>query len=382
MARLQVLAGVAAALVAAMAWSPPGIAAEPLGVVASGPYAAPGEKRYVLRSAALGHDVQVVVSPPAGPLASAGRKVPTVYALDDGYGIAGPMARMMTWAVSIAPAYVVSIGYPPGPPGHRDDDLLFRPVTLNGVTSGGRAGAFERFLVEELRPFLAARYPMDTAKDILFGHSFGGLFAAHLLADRPDAFAGYVIASPSLWAEPELLPRLKAAAPAGGGRHVFVTVGDAEEPRMVDGAAAVAAALAGPGSTFTVERRTFRGTHISYYPDLVAAAYRALLPVGPGAGRHAAIVLPEAAYARLTGVYGLGDGRTITVTRAAGRLMALMTGSPPGAFQPESPTVFFTGDAAGYDITLTFEGAPDRPAEAVVLAINGGKTRAVRQPTP
>jgi predicted alpha/beta superfamily hydrolase len=353
--------------------------APPLKVVADAPAMQPDSQRFVLRSARLGHDVLVVVSKPQGPLATSGRKLPSVYVLDGGYWMTGPVAQLMTWSLTITPAYVVSIGYPEDQPGARDADLLFRPVTLNGRTSGGQAAAFERFLLEELRPFLGARYPMDAAHDILFGHSFGGLFVANVLSDRPDAFGGYVAASPSVWADPQVLAHLRAAAARGGGRKVFVAVGDAEEPRMIDGAAQVAGALSGPGSTWKVEQRTFAGPHIGYYPELVPAALRALLPMSAGAGRHTAIELPGAALDRVVGVYVLADGRTITVTHRTGKLYALLTGSPEGTFQPETKDRFFTGDAAGFDITLTFEGAPDRAPEAVVLSINGAATRAPRR---
>ena len=63
----------------------------------------------------------------------------------------------------------------------------------------GGAEAFYRFLVDELRPRIAASYPVDGANQTLYGHSFGGLFTLGVLFAHPDAYRGFVISSPSIW---------------------------------------------------------------------------------------------------------------------------------------------------------------------------------------
>lgn len=64
----------------------------------------------------------------------------------------------------------------------------------------GGADAFLDFLAVTLRQAIADRYPAaSTTAHYLFGHSLAGLFTAHALLTRPEAFAGFCVMSPSLW---------------------------------------------------------------------------------------------------------------------------------------------------------------------------------------
>lgn len=63
----------------------------------------------------------------------------------------------------------------------------------------GGQDRFLSFLLEELRPAVASRYPIDVDRQALFGHSLGGLFALHVLYRRPEAFAAIIAASPSIF---------------------------------------------------------------------------------------------------------------------------------------------------------------------------------------
>jgi len=376
MRRLRLAFAVLATLIALPAFANP---AQQVSVVSEAPYQPAGERQLTLHSARLNRDFVVVVSTPRGPLAAAGGKLPAIYALDGGYGVAGPIAQMMAWAFMMSPAYVISIGYPAGEEGKRDADFLFRTTVRDGATVGGGGAAFQAFLTEDLRPYLEARYPLDPGKAILFGHSYGGLFAANVLADAPASFAGYVIASPSVFADPPVLARLQAAIARGQGRRVFIAVGGLEtENDMVGGARRLAAVLGAPPSTFVSELRVFDGqTHISYYPELIPAAFAWVLPVGSGAplAKHTAISVTPEGLDRLAGVYGLADGRVVTVTRKDSELIAGMTGYPGGQVLPETPLRFF---APGLDVVMTFELGPNGKASAVEVRINGAAIRAVR----
>jgi pimeloyl-ACP methyl ester carboxylesterase len=250
----------------------------------------------------------------------------------------------------------------------------------DGATVGGGGAAFEAFLIQDLRPFLEARYPLDPDKAILFGHSYGGLFAANVLAGAPTSFAGYIIASPSVFADRGVLARLPAAAAQGEGRRVYVAVGGIEiSDGITEDAKRVAAVLGAPGSTLVTKLRVFDGeTHISYYPQLVPAAFAWILPTGAGAPPvqpHAIAVNPEQ-LDRLVGVYALADGRAVTVTRQGAKLIAGMTGYPGGEVLAETPTRFF---APGLDVQMIFEAGASGAASAVVVRINGAEMRAVRK---
>lgn len=347
-----------------------------------------GSRQFVVHSALVGRDFEVVVSPPPifGSWVSADlkaassnqldRKLPAVYALDSGYGIAGPMAQMMTGVGTMSPAYVVSIGYGEGGANMHNNDLLYRPVTEGGVTYGAGGARFEAFLTEELRPFLEAKYPLDPAKVLLLGHSFGGLFAANVLAKSPNAFDGYAIASPSVWIDPQVLTEL-AGNRKGTPNRVFLAVGGDEEPRMLEGTNRLAAILDAAPSNFKVEKKIFAGEgHISYYPLLVEAALEWLLPP-PGAA-HTAIALSPEALQRIVGVYALGDGRVVTVILKSGKAFVQVTGMPgQSELLAETDQRFFL--PGGYGVTMTFEGAMDAPADSLVINMNGTELRGSRK---
>jgi predicted alpha/beta superfamily hydrolase len=369
-----------------------------LKVVSEGAHLSGGARQFVLRSGRVGRDFLVVVTPPPtasvldGSLPSqrrsANQKYPAIYALDGGWGIAGPLAQMMAQAQIMSPAYVISIGYPAGQTDPRNADLLHRAFIDSGQTYGGSGAVFQKFLTEDLRPFLESQYPLDPEKAILFGHSFGGLFTANVLATSPEAFSGYIIGGPSVWADPQLLPDLAAAASKGKGERVYVAVGERETedlggkraPTMVQGVDQIAATLGAPNSMFKVEKHIFAGgTHISYYPMLVPTAFSWMLPPA-GAGRVSVAVTPED-LEQVVGAYQLPDGRIVTIRRDAARIFARVTGMPGESelLAEDSRRFFLPG---GFDVLYTFESSTDSQASSLLVRVNGTESRAMRKTTP
>jgi predicted alpha/beta superfamily hydrolase len=347
-----------------------------------------GTRQFVVHSALVGRDFVVAVSAPpkfgswiSADLAAAGskqpdQKLPAIYALDAGYGIAGPMAQMLAGVATMSPAYIVSVGYGEGQVNWRRTDLLYRSATAGGVTYGGGGAGFQAFLTQELRPFLEAKYPLDPNKAILFGHSFGGLFAANVLAESPEAFNGYVIGSPSVWIDPEVLAKLSTTA-KGTGHRVFVAVGEREDTKMHEGVSQLVATLTAAPSSFKVESRVFAGeSEISYYPLLVQAAFTWILPP-PGTGRTTITLSPEALQ-RIAGVYQLADGRVVTVNLKAAKAFVAVTGMPgESELLAETAQRFFL--PGGYNVLFTFEGSMDEPASSLMVSMNGTELRASRR---
>jgi predicted alpha/beta superfamily hydrolase len=265
---------------ATFAFAATGALAEPFAVISKSQAKQPGAEEYVLHSQRVGRDFLIEVTTPFGPLVKPGQKLPVIYALDGGYGVAGPLSRVMAATSSMSPALFVAVGYKPSDYARRPTDLLHRPWTRDGETQGGGGAAFEAFLLEELKPYIEANYPADATQAALFGHSMGGLFATNVLVRRPDAFAAYVIASPFLESDPAALD---GARRARGPQRIYVSVGATESKSQLDAAAQISAALARPGSGFAVTTRVFEGEgHVSYYPALVLDAFPAILPPPPG----------------------------------------------------------------------------------------------------
>jgi pimeloyl-ACP methyl ester carboxylesterase len=73
----------------------------------------------------------------------------------------------------------------------------------------GHADNFIQFLSDELRPWLSNKFPQATDDITYFGHSLGGLFGTYVLLTQPSLFDRYILSSPSLWWDRELMFRIE-----------------------------------------------------------------------------------------------------------------------------------------------------------------------------
>lgn len=63
----------------------------------------------------------------------------------------------------------------------------------------GGAEKFYNFLQNELKPIIEGNYPINTKKQTLFGHSYGGLFTLYAFLNHSEDFQNFIAASPSIW---------------------------------------------------------------------------------------------------------------------------------------------------------------------------------------
>lgn len=100
---------------------------------------------------------------------------------------------------------------------------------LTDLPSGG-AEQFLDLLTEQIRPLINQRLEQKPKRQVLWGHSYGGLLVLYTLMTRPQAFDEYAAASPSLWWNAGVInteglaPRLQ-----GQQRSLLMMRGD-EEP--------------------------------------------------------------------------------------------------------------------------------------------------------
>ena len=143
-----------------------------------------------------------------------------------------------------APTLVVGVGYPGDEaingerrtwdfvPAARNPASLER---LRGPKPGG-ADAFTDFLVNELRPALAATYRINPARHTLAGHSLGGYYVLHALATRPQAFQRYVSISPAVWWDDSRIVQDLASLDPGQAQ-VMLAMASEEWPGWAPGSA-------------------------------------------------------------------------------------------------------------------------------------------------
>lgn len=128
----------------------------------------------------------------------------------------------------------------------RSRDLT--PSRVPSVYVGGRtitdptggADAFSTFLEEELFPAIETRYPADPGDRALYGHSYGGLFGSYVFLTRPHLFRRYLLLSPSLWFNSELLLQEAGDRTLELGPTALYLGAGTLEPRIGDETAAFA----------------------------------------------------------------------------------------------------------------------------------------------
>ena len=201
---------------------------------------------FTIDSPVLGGPRKVNVALPPG-YAGSTRRFPVLYLLDGGTvqedfpKITDIVAEAVA-AGRLAPMIVVGIEgvdrkHDLTHPATFADDLKLLP------TSGGSA-AYRRFLVDELRPWVKARYRTN-GQSGLIGESLAGLFVVETFLREPKAFDAYLAASPSLWWDDQSLARQAEpllAAGGFGGRRLYLSIGD-EGTTMQAGVDKVVAAL-------------------------------------------------------------------------------------------------------------------------------------------
>ena len=217
---------------------------------AHGEYALPGTETFDVVSR-QGKQYRVFVSVPRG--AAPVKGYPVLVLLDANAYFAGAFSALQVLAPpdpqlasmslsGVQPMIVVGVGYPGDAPmnlARREFDYLpahvaTKPQTGMPWLNGGGAEMFLSFLMDELRPAIAHRYPVDPDRQTLTGHSLGGFFTLYVLVNKPSAFRNYAAISPSLWWDEEhLVNDMNKSPPIAADRaihHVLIAVGSDETP--------------------------------------------------------------------------------------------------------------------------------------------------------
>lgn len=145
---------------------------------------------------------------------------------------------------------------------------------------GGGADVFLDLLEHRIKPAVESRAPIDSSRQTLWGHSYGGLFTLHSLFTRPGLFQHYVAGDPSLWWQGGfILSEADTYVPTGNQPTLLLLKGAATRERPSsgpDGAQARAREQAvnavPPDATEQLAHRlaTNGGVNVSYkaFPEL------------------------------------------------------------------------------------------------------------------
>ncbi|WP_272521884.1 alpha/beta hydrolase [Providencia sp. PROV202] len=126
---------------------------------------------------------------------------------------------------------IIGIGYPSPeafPKKERTYDYTPK-VAGDAFQHGGGAESLYQFLTFTIRPWAEQQFPIDTQRETLFGHSFGGLFTLMAYQDHPADFQHFVAASPSLWWGEGKMVNLDKLTRPSKASPLDITLGELEE---------------------------------------------------------------------------------------------------------------------------------------------------------
>ncbi len=161
-----------------------------------------------------GENYIIQVGLPSG-YSSSQKSYPILYVTDGDvlFGMAKEIALegWMRITNNIKDIIVIGIGYGQGMDvllQKRARDLAPTKDTIRAkqYPNAGEADNFLKFIQYELFPVINKNYRINQDSVAIFGHSFGGLFAAYILFKQPELFKGYIISSPPVhWNNKSLL---------------------------------------------------------------------------------------------------------------------------------------------------------------------------------
>ena len=188
-------------------------------------------------SSALGNSRDVLVYLPAGYEDDPHRRFPVLY-LHDGQNVfdASTSFAGTEWGVDetaerlvreqrVAPLIVVAINHAGL---QRADE--FAPTRDPHRDAGGRADAYARFVVEELKPYIdrTFRTHRAAAQTALGGSSLAGLVTLHIGLEHPNVFGTLAVMSPSIWWDRRAVLTRFEALPRRLPWRIWLDVGTAE----------------------------------------------------------------------------------------------------------------------------------------------------------
>jgi predicted alpha/beta superfamily hydrolase len=150
---------------------------------------------------------QVFVSLPASYKKEERRRYPVLFVTDANYAF--PVIREIGRRLNVERPQVeefilVGLSYAKGedPMQSRMRDYTPTPGGPRDAPAGavhGRGPAYQIYVRDQVKPFIAQHYRTNPRRSMFLGHSYGALLGAQILFTDPDMFSGYILGSPSLW---------------------------------------------------------------------------------------------------------------------------------------------------------------------------------------
>ncbi len=185
-----------------------------------------------------------------GSYFSIDRDYPLIVMLDaySSFGMMTEMSRLLAFNTELPEAVIVGISSEGGSkefiynrardftPTKIDQQSLPENIRLMTPISGG-ADKFLGFIESELIPFVESKFRILKNDKTIVGHSYGGLFCFYTLFTQPSIFNKYVIISPAVLWDNELILKMEndfAKKNSSLNAIVYTTVGSREEDYFIN----------------------------------------------------------------------------------------------------------------------------------------------------
>jgi predicted alpha/beta superfamily hydrolase len=195
-----------------------------------------GDARYhYIESENVGRGYHIFVSLPVGYDQSSEERYPTIYTLDGGglFPLLSAYYRLLSFEEEFPSAIIVGISY--GSDTFEGGNYRSTDYTAPSVERDHYGGAtkFQRFLADELTPFIESTYSSRADRRIIFGTSIGGQFVLFTAMTEPALFWGHIASNPALHGNLEFYLQ-DHANPASGKPQTRLFVGDGtlNDPRF------------------------------------------------------------------------------------------------------------------------------------------------------
>lgn len=275
-----------------------------------------------------------------------------------------------------SPLIVVGVDYPAATGRYQD----YGPVSQRYFPVPDNRGYanFLRVLKQEIVPLVETSYRADPEDRAIGGHSMGGLFAAYALLNGTDTFGRFIISSPSLFYDDEVLfqdfeafGRQQVDTPI----HVFTSVGEDEAPTMIGTLERFVQNIVAAQPDKVILRMEIvpETDHATVVPSIFAPALQHLYAYRPQITPAASDLYRFAGhYERPDGIIMnfVTDGRTLmygdsTIDFDNGALTRMLASAPNRFYQRGSATEFeFSGGEGRSDRVRILRGSAE-PIEAI-----------------
>ena len=259
------------------------------------PVSISGTETWRINAKAVDQEYQIFIALPASYNKS-GKACPVLYLLDanESFAMATGITRMLQKSQIVPDFIIAGIGYP-DEFSSQISNLRGRDFTSTQVTpptdpylsasfpsmSGGAAN-FLKFIREELKPVIDAKYRTNPADAALHGHSLGGLFSLYALLHHDGTFKRYIASSPSIWWDSKVIFQDEqdyAAKNTSLPANVFMSAGTDEGTMAADMQEMEAKVVSRNYSGLFIKSFVFESeTHISVIPAAFSKGLRAVYP--------------------------------------------------------------------------------------------------------